>query len=81
MAIVWEKLATNVPSPQGTEARVCEDIAKRQALGIAKYGTTVAQNPLELRAWLQHFYEEQLDAAIYTRRAIEEIDRNKDDLK
>jgi len=25
------------------------DISKRQALGIAKYGTTVAANPLPLR--------------------------------
>lgn len=74
MAIVWEKLATNVPSPQGTEARVCEEITKRQALGIAKYGTTVAKNPLELRAWLQHAFEEALDQAIYLKRAIEEID-------
>lgn len=67
--------------PQGTEARVCEDIAKRQALGINKYGTTVAQNPLELRAWLQHAFEEALDQAIYLKRAIEEIDKAQDDMK
>lgn len=77
----WEELGTCTPSPQGTEARVCADIAKRQHGGIAKYGTTVAQNPLELRAWLQHQYEELLDAAVYCRRAIEEIDKQKDDLK
>lgn len=59
---------------QGIEAIVCADIARRQELGIAKYGTTVAQNPLELRAWLQHQYEELLDAAVYCRRAIAEID-------
>ena len=58
----------------GTEARVCADIAKRQALGINKYGCTVATNPLELREWLQHAYEEALDQAIYLKRAIEEID-------
>lgn len=58
----------------GTEYRVCVDIAKRQALGIKKYGTTVEQNPLLLRDWLQHAYEESLDQAIYLRRAIEEID-------
>jgi len=33
-----------------------------------------AQNPLELRQWLQHQYEELLDAAVYCRRAIQEID-------
>lgn len=59
----------------GIEAIVIEDIARRQRQGIAKYGTTVADNPLTLRAWLQHAYEEHLDAAIYLRRAIDEIDR------
>lgn len=59
----------------GTEARVIQDIAARQSKGLAKYGTTVEQNPLTLRAWLQHAYEEQLDQAIYLKRAIEEIDK------
>jgi hypothetical protein len=63
-------------TPTGTEARVCADIAARQQLGIVKYGTTVSGNPLPLRAWLQHAYEETLDQAIYLRRAIEEIDRH-----
>jgi len=61
-------------TPIGIEALVCADIARRQALGIAKYGTTVAENPLELRQWLQHQYEELLDAAVYTRRAMAELD-------
>lgn len=60
-------------TPSGTEAKVCEDIAKRQAFGINKYGTTVAENPLTLQQWLQHAYEECLDQAVYLRRAIEEI--------
>lgn len=60
--------------PTGIEAAVCADIARRQAFGIAKYGQTVADNPLELRAWLQHAYEECLDQAMYLRRAIAEID-------
>lgn len=58
----------------GTEARVCLDIIARQKKGIEKYGTTVAQNPLSHKEWLQHAYEEALDMAIYLRRAIEEID-------
>ncbi len=61
-------------NPTGIEKIVCEDIAERQALGYNKYGCTVANNPLNLREWLQHQYEELLDAAVYTRRAIEEID-------
>lgn len=57
----------------GTESRVCADIAARQAKGIAKYGTTVQDNPLALREWLQHAYEECLDQAVYLKRAIEEL--------
>lgn len=61
-------------SAVGTEARVCLDIIARQKKGIEKYGTTVAQNPLSHKEWLQHAYEEALDMAIYLRRAIEELD-------
>ena len=63
-----------VLASSGVEAAVCEDIAKRQQLGIQKYGVTVADNPLELREWLQHAYEECLDQAVYLRRAIAELD-------
>lgn len=69
---------TRVLVPSGIEAMVCEDIAARQRMGINKYGTTVSLNPLPLRAWLQHAYEEALDQAIYLRRAIEQIDRDAD---
>lgn len=65
----------------GTEAKVCEMIAARQRLGIAKYGTTVAGNPLVLRQWLQHAMEEALDQAIYLARSIEELDKQTDDGK
>lgn len=61
-------------SPTGTEARVCADIAQRQAKGVAKYGVTVSDNPLPLREWLQHAYEECLDQAVYLKRAIEEME-------
>ena len=65
--------AKQAEAPSGIEAAVCADIAARQRVGIAKYGTTVADNPLELRAWLQHSYEEALDLAIYLKRAMEEL--------
>ena len=65
------------PPATGTEAKVCADIARRQSLGTAKYGTTVADNPLELRAWLQHAYEECLDQAVYLRRAMDGLDAKK----
>lgn len=66
---------TALHTAHGIEAMVCEDIARRQAHGVAKYGTTVADNPLHLRAWCQHLYEELLDAAVYVRRAIFELDK------
>lgn len=59
----------------GIEAKVCADIEARQMLGMAKYGVSVANNPLELRQWLQHAYEECLDQAVYLRRAMQEIDK------
>jgi hypothetical protein len=62
--------------PTGTEAKVCADIAARQALGIQKYGTTVQNNPLPLRQWLQHAYEECLDQAVYLRRAMDQLGRD-----
>jgi hypothetical protein len=62
-------------SATGTEARVCDDIARRQAHGLAKYGMSVEGNPLPLRAWLPHASEEVLDQAVYLRRAMDEMDK------
>jgi hypothetical protein len=61
--------------PEGTEKRVCEDIARRQAFGMGKYGISVEGNPLAVRQWLQHAYEEALDLAVYLRRTMEELDK------
>lgn len=69
-------LTQQIEVPQGIEKLVCEDIARRQLHGINKYGTTVANNPLDLKAWLQHGYEESLDHAIYLKRAIAEIEKH-----
>jgi len=70
------EMAPPAGSPVGVEARVAADIAARQRIGILKYGTTVADNPLPLREWLEHAYQESLDLPIYLKRAIEEIDRD-----
>lgn len=64
-----EKLLCDAPAT-GTEAQVCADIAKRQRRGLAKYGKTVIGNPLSFAQWLQHFYEELLDGAIYAKRIL-----------
>ena len=59
-----------------TEAIVCVDIRYRQQLGLNKYGTTVANNPLTRKQWLQHAYEECLDQAVYLKRLIQESDQD-----
>ena len=61
--------------PEGTEKRVCEDIARRQAFGMVKYGVSVEDNPLTQRAWIRHAYEEALDLAVYLKRLMEEMDK------
>lgn len=66
----------HVPAlPTGTEARVCELIARRQQMGRIKYGTTVADNPVTLLEWLRHQQCELADALVYCTRAIEEIEK------
>ena len=58
----------------GIEAQVCEDIAARQAIGIKKYGVTVDESKLSRQEWNKHLYEELLDACIYLKREMRELD-------
>src|SRR6266480_3467047 len=76
LALIIQEALNNIPSApvSGIEAQVCDDVAARQIKGVAKYGVTVADNPLALKDWLQHAYEEALDQAIYLKRAIREIE-------
>ncbi len=64
-----------IANVSGTELSVCVDIAARQQIGLMRYGTSVADNPQELRDWLQEAYEETLDKAVYLKRAIAELDK------
>jgi len=61
-------------TPTGIESEVCADIAKRQAVGLVKYGQTLAENPADYRARLQHAYEEALDMAVYLKWALKKLD-------
>lgn len=61
-------------SATGIEAKVCEDIIKRQKIGIKKYGMTVAENNLTLLQWHRHQYEEMLDACVYQRKIIDMLE-------
>jgi hypothetical protein len=63
----------NVYTSTDTELSVVIDIFDRKKLGLAKYKVSVADNPLTLLQWMQHEYEEQLDAVIYKKRCIDEL--------
>lgn len=63
-------------TPTGIEKLVCEDIAKRQQLGLHKYGISVADNHLTMKQWVKHAYEEALDMAIYLKRILEHENTN-----
>jgi hypothetical protein len=50
---------------------VAADVRTRAEKGLAKYGVTLARADLSQQDWLQHLYEELLDAACYVKRLIE----------
>lgn len=54
-----------------TETLVCEDIKRRQQVGLNKYGVSVAASDKELLYWMQHLYEELLDASVYLKRSMQ----------
>lgn len=62
------------PAPCATVEAVRADLRRRAEFGLQKYGQPVADNPTDLRGWLQHAFEETLDKAVYLKRAIQEID-------
>lgn len=68
---------------QDSSAEQCADpivernvslLRQRSTVGVQKYGTTLADNKLPLRAWLNHALEESLDQANYLQAAMAEID-------
>jgi len=65
----------------GIEAVVCKEIARRQQLGIQKYGITVAENPLALMEWVRHAKEEALDLAVYLTKLEAKLNELGDDNK
>lgn len=56
--------------PQPIHKQVIKDIERRATLGRAKYGKYI--HPHDGDDYLQHLYEELLDAAHYIKAAIEE---------
>lgn len=62
-------------SPDSNVEKNREMLLQRSIVGLAKYGVTTDNNPLSLRAWLQHALEEALDMANYLQAAINELDK------
>ena len=50
---------------------VIERMKERSAVGIAKYGTTLAREDLSTIEWLNHLQEELMDAINYIERLKE----------
>jgi len=65
----------------GIEAQVCQEIARRQQLGIQKYGVTVDNNRLSLIEWVRHAKEEALDLAVYLTKVEKQLIQAGDDGK
>lgn len=61
-------------SPDSNVEKNREALLQRSIVGLAKYGVTTDNNPLTLRAWLQHALEEALDMANYLQVTITKLD-------
>jgi len=48
------------------------DLLARSQVGLRKYKVGLDRTDLTRKQWLQHMYEELLDAALYTKRLIKE---------
>jgi hypothetical protein len=57
-------------SESETLKSVIKDLTDRERVGFQKYGTTVDRNDLSEQEWLQHAYEEMLDAAMYLNKIM-----------
>lgn len=67
-------MAADEPCTDPIVERNVSMLRQRSTVGVQKYGTTLADNKLPLRAWLNHALEEALDQANYLQAAMAEID-------
>jgi hypothetical protein len=49
-----------------------QDLTQREQKGLDTYGTTVDRKDLTTEQWMQHLYEELLDAAVYIKKLKED---------
>jgi hypothetical protein len=71
---IWPARKPAPAQASGVEARVCEDIRQRQLMGIAKYKTTLEDNPAGRVERIRHAYEEALDLAVYLKWELEKAE-------
>lgn len=64
---------TEAPAVCPVVEKVRTDMARRAKFGLQKYGVTLADNPADLPARLQHLYEELMDGAAYARWALDAV--------
>lgn len=62
------------PSVDSITQRLTTELLSRSAVGMRKYGISVADAPLNRRQWLQHAKEEALDLAVYLQKLIDAED-------
>lgn len=70
----WNECVEKNISPDSNVEKNREMLLQRSIVGLAKHGVTTDNNPLTLRAWLQHALEEALDMANYLQAAISKLD-------
>lgn len=51
-------------------AAVIEDLRRRETKGLETYGTTMDRGDLSREEWMNHLYEELLDASLYLKKLI-----------
>jgi len=56
--------------------RVIAKLRSRAAIGIVKYGVTVADSPASTTDWIAHLQEELMDALVYLERLKQDIGSN-----
>lgn len=64
-----------------TVAAVIEDLRRRELKGLETYGTTMDRTDLSQSEWMQHLYEELLDAAVYLKKIQNGSQRRTDNQK
>lgn len=61
----------------GIVLEVMKDLNSRSLVGLNKYGVTLEDSKEGLIAFLNHQYEELLDAALYCKKSIKLLENDK----